>query len=420
MKSYFGAHCCEGKLHNGIYRAQTVQFLETFPIQLSSLESLKGILFRYLNQLEISFEEQEVLLQLQYLKILFNTPIHKLVRERPKEFLVPLPRRHARRSGGQPYPSVLATHQTIQLPALELINSSSRISVNKPSTSQNRWLNGRKLCPDDDRPFSNLFRTRTVPRGVSFITYPDSVDETSFEGTIGGRSLISWVEGTKFPQMGIDQSSEFKYKKEMGRQQMIQSRMRAARAYRRICCENWDNYVSSGMQSANKNCPRRNIQASKKKPARRNKTAQRIQSVNSSNSLFRCWFKLAQLKQSLKVVNDTATRTGPSEVATPKKSDRRKKVKSSKGQIRAFKRSERKRRFKTCMIAIAKFLTCGLLTYIMKGECRIRQRRPLRTADSRERCRTPELPPPTAAAPNVPTNEPCEKTYAELPAIRID
>lgn len=357
--------------------------MESFPVYLTCMQYLQSIQLRHLQRLKLSIEEEKILAQLQYLKILFNTPLHKLVRERPKEYIVPLPRRFSRA------PAVGTTKPYY---ARSLTNFQTVLALPNPDNTF-KWLSLSNLALGSKNSFFGVtgeydqFKTRrsTVPKGVAFITYPDSVDETSFEGTIGDRNLISWEKGTKFPQMGIDQTTEFKYKKEMGRQHMIQSRLRAARIYRRIYCDNWNNYVKGNKQGVYQSCI--------KKTVKKTKGGHMKLGRSGGSSLFKSWFKLAQLKQSLKALNDTmkarGTAGGGSNILENASTDANGIVQANPKEVKTVRQAKRKRRIRNSIMRIIKFVSCGLVTYCLKGECRPVKRRRLRTSDSTERCATP-------------------------------
>lgn len=406
----FAKKLCIQNLQMGLYKPQTLNFLDSFPTELTSLEYLQNILFRHLTFVELNPQEQEILSQLQYLKILFNTPIHKLVRERPKEFLISLPKRNCRQITSQTpyYARSLTIYQTVAI---------------YPESSQKRHKFGSNMMNvladynSSDSNTGSEVKRHVMPKGVGFITYPDSVEETSFEGTIGGRNLISWEKDTKFPQMGIDQSVQFKLKKEHGRQQMIQSRLRSARVYRRIQCDNWNSYAGRTMGGAGTTRLLPVIPVKRKGFIRRNKSFQ---------SAMQAWFKLGQIKQSLQLVKaalhmgsdnnllktepaatsvvsqststnefDLLVEEGPRKETVAQKRDAeiRQAIKERLAvRKRDGRRVERKRRFKICLITIAKYLSCGLVPYIMKGECRVFRRKRIRGVDSTERCSTPPLP----------------------------
>lgn len=408
---HFARKLCIQNLQIGLYKPQTLNFLDSLPAQLSSIKSLQNILFRHLTFVELNSQEQEILSQLQYLKILFNTPIHKLVRERPREFLISLPKRHCRHVTSKTpyYARSLTIYQTV---------------ATYPETSKKRHSLGSKMYPNVLADYSSSdsnavpqIRRHVLPKGVAFITYPDSVEETSFEGTIGGRNLISWEKDTKFPQMGVDQSVQFKLKKENGRQQMIQSRLRSARVYRRIRCDNWNSYACRNLGDVGTSGRLPLVNPVKRKGfIRRNKSIQ---------NAMQAWFKLAQIKQSLQMVKEAlhmrsssnsvkavpvaaavvsqSTSTNETELteeglktetaAQKRDAEIRQAIKERLAvRKRDGRRVERRRRLKICLITIAKYLSCGLVPYIMKGECRVFRRKRIRSVDSTERCSTPPLP----------------------------
>lgn len=224
--------CRQGSSVSFLRQSQSTAFLEPDSDNLGCTESLERILIAHLNHSFLSPKEGEILSQLEYIKMLFQIPIHKLLRQRPKEFVLPLPRRSTR-SLSRSSSRSLALYQSVQNLQPYRDKSSGRRLWNQEYHSEVDTFAKRFFRPgsristqQNVRRFSSL---TTVPKGVAFLTYPDSTDETSFEGTIGSRSIISWEKGTKFPQMGVDQSEDFRSKKEMGRQQMVQSRMRSAR-----------------------------------------------------------------------------------------------------------------------------------------------------------------------------------------------
>ncbi|CAL8069561.1 unnamed protein product [Orchesella dallaii] len=381
--------------NNVLCRSQTSALLESIPVQISNLESLKQIDLAYLKNNQLDSKENEIILELQHLKTLSNISFYKLLRKRPLEYVLPLPRKPPRLACTRAK-SLVAYQSVPNLPTQNYKIKWLRFNTNNYKKNFSEFGNDPPRVVVLKAPKKGKFYySTTIPKGVAFLTYPDSVDNNSFEGTIGGRNMISWEQGTKFPEMGVDQSDYFRNKKEMSRQNMMRSRLQAA-SIRKGTSVNVLN-TDRGSSDGNEAVQRRHsffYLPTKKSNSHQHKKQQRpllkrLRRPHATQPQFKLssfiWnpFRSKRSGQVDALSNHSNTdllRRTQNRLPTHTEVARRFTCRR-----KAIVRAERRRRLKICLGVTVGFLSCGLIPLLTKGECMCRKRRlrTMRTEDSR-------------------------------------